>query len=1016
MTEDDILELDQSAPSTIDFLYEYICSQKAEPSLIRKLVLERGLDVNLDISECLSLFELVCTKFDLETVKFCVEHGADLTRNDGRLAIVRPCVENKVDTVQYLIDQGVKLDYPGDVSPLMATCCYGCLDTAKILLENGAKLDDVDDHGKTALFWAAQYGHLDLVKLLLSASANREIQNESDLYVNSVNSLGASALLVSVHEGYLDIAKYLIENGADLKVVDFAGLGLMHMASKNGHEDLVEYLLQIGASACDLNLEGESPLHLACGAGHFEIVKLLVESGGVDLNTKTEDKQTPLMHACTTGQHGIVQYLLEKGADISCIDAFGHSCLEKARYSGNAETVKLLLDFANRSDPKISFADLLKVSLEACENGDLEVLKNLVQIGGVDINAIEKSESDSNVRGSKLNLVQTAVVNGNADILEYLLDFGGVNLEVVDGVGNTLLHLAALLGYLDIVKLIVEKAGFDAIDRKNSDEGTPFNFACGKGHLDVAQYLLEKGADINEIDSYGCTSLHTSAAMGQLEVVKFLLSKGVDINPVSKSNATPLDMAIDRDRHAITTHLRELGGISLDERRKNDQQQSVQTKELKFTMNLNSAAGVDSFMYMTKYKMDPEKNKNIAIFIATLSGDLDQLKEIFEHPNSYDANTTDEDGITPIFWACKHGYMHIVKYLFEKGADIEHQNNYGSNPIRYACANGQLEVVKYAFEDLGIDDKSITPTGWTYLHFACQADQVDLIKYLIQRGADITAKDNNGATPIHIASGKESINVVRYILETYSSVCGVNDKDARGQTAIVYAVSKSDLQITKYLVEQGADVNVKFGSNFTVLHHCALNKFNELGKFLISSGADIHATLTNGYSPFTMAAVKDNLELVRYFLSIEPLSVLSCGMLTDILIDITKEGNLEMLKILAEHGADLTAVKTADFPHLSLIHLAVIKEHLALVEYLLENKYSKFNVDMLDDRNITALMFASFVGNLPIAKLLIEHGANKYLRDIEYKTASQVAKENNHPHIVRYLDGGGKTKTCFFCF
>ncbi len=78
----------------------------------------------------------------------------------------------------------------------------------------------------------------------------------------------------------------------------------------------------------------------------------------------------------------------------------------------------------------------------------------------------------------------------------------------------------------------------------------------------------------------------------------------------------------------------------------------------------------------------------------------------------------------------------------------------------------------------------------------------------------------------------------------------------------------------------------------------------------------------------------------------------------------------------------------------------------------IENKTFNFNVDGVNDQGITPLMFACVVGDLPIVKLLIEHGANKHLRN---NLPSKIAKKFNHPHIVRYLDGE-KTNSCFFCF
>lgn len=109
MTEEDILNLDQNDPSINAFLFAYICEKKDQPSLIIKMVKEKGLNVNLEVGGGISLFELSCSKFDLEMVKFFVEHGADLSLRDGRVALGQACSASKLDTAQYLIDKGIKI-------------------------------------------------------------------------------------------------------------------------------------------------------------------------------------------------------------------------------------------------------------------------------------------------------------------------------------------------------------------------------------------------------------------------------------------------------------------------------------------------------------------------------------------------------------------------------------------------------------------------------------------------------------------------------------------------------------------------------------------------------------------------------------------------------------------------------------------------------------------------------------------------------------------------------------------
>jgi len=112
-------------------------------------------------------------------------------------------------------------------------------------------------------------------------------------------------------------------------------------------------------------------------------------------------------------------------------------------------------------------------------------------------------------------------------------------------------------------------------------------------------------------------------------------------------------------------------------------------------------------------------NANMNIFEACEAGDLERVRELAR--GGVDVCRANDDGWTPMMFACKHGHLHIVQFLFQNGAkdDVRRPNNDGATPM------------------------------W----FACQEDHLDIVQFLFQNGAedDVRRPDNNGTTPMGVA-------------------------------------------------------------------------------------------------------------------------------------------------------------------------------------------------------------------------------------------------------------------------
>ena len=155
---------------------------------------------------------------------------------------------------------------------------------AKSECECGDYWDDDGGRPWTPLHFAAQNGHLEVVRLLLERGANVNAQNTDELWWRERR----TPLHFAAQNGHLDVVRLLLERGANVnaETSGVAGWTPLHFAAQNGHLEVVRVLLERGANVnAQTTLFWEdadarrTPLHYATKNGHLEVVRLLLERG-----------------------------------------------------------------------------------------------------------------------------------------------------------------------------------------------------------------------------------------------------------------------------------------------------------------------------------------------------------------------------------------------------------------------------------------------------------------------------------------------------------------------------------------------------------------------------------------------------------------------------------------------------------------------------------------------------------------------------------------------------------------
>lgn len=228
----------------------------------------------------------------------------------------------------------------------------------------------------------------------------------------------------------------------------------------------------------------------------------------------------------------------------------------------------------------------------------------------------------------------------------------------------------------------------------------------------------------------------------------------------------------------------------------------------------------------------------MSIFIAIKGNEIERLKTLLNKTN---INTPNEYGMTPLMYASKYNKINIVNYLLNNKADIriENKNQYNYTALEEACtSNNNLEIVKILL-DIGADINHKTLNRMTPIMIATNLGQNKIVEELINRGADVNVDANNDSTPFSIAINKGYIEIVKLIINAPNF--DINFLDINRNTPLMLATIKNNFEIVKILVEKGARINFTNNMNQTPLLYAKIsntnNQYDNIITFLEENGA-----------------------------------------------------------------------------------------------------------------------------------------------------------------------------------
>ena len=447
-------------------------------------------------------------------------------------------------------------------------------------------------------------------------------------------STATASLVTAVEAGDRTTAIALIKAHADVRLRDADGTTALHWAAHESDTELARLLIAAGADARAVNDYGATPLSAAAESGDARMIELLLQAGA-DVESANPEGQTALMAVARTGHIDAARILLRKGANPNAREHWGgQTALMWAAAQSQPQMIRFLIDHGAQVDLRATIRDWERRVTAEGRPKDME-------------------------HGGFTALLYAAREGCVACVRELVRSKADLNLADPDGV-------------------------------------TPLILALMNIHWDVARYLIEAGADVNQWDFYGRAPLYAA----------------VDMNTLPKGRHVDLPSLDDTTGLQVIQMLLDRGA------------------------NPNAQLKLRVPHRQIPYDRYTEPMLNIGatpLLRAAKAGDIPVVKLLLTHGALPDL--ANFNGDTPLMAAVGKGWI--------------------NSPTRGAFYNEQEALQVYALlRAAGADVNAHTHFNETPLHSAALRGWNEIVKRLVADGAKVDAADRNGLTPLDFAMGR----------------------------------------------------------------------------------------------------------------------------------------------------------------------------------------------------------------------------------------------------------------------
>ena len=736
---------------------------------------------------------------------------------------------------------------------------------------------------------------------------------------------------------------------------------------------------------------------------------------GADIDDDLQGTEfTALQEAVSEGHLGVAELLLANGAEVNARkEGAGPSALDLAARAKNAEIAAVLRAAEGRCFLEsgglceetvvagvcaagslgangLTQGELDAGMISAAEGGDADAVCEYLR-RGADVEA-EKS-------GDRRTALMIAAKEGYADVIELLLENGAdVNRRGGEAgpdkpsgrwsghldSNKTALLYASAHGHADIVRIMLDNgADVELGDDRNR---RPLWEAAFYGHQDVMGVLLDNGADVDGVDVWGVAPLHAPGPHYgypgdpewpyAAEVAEYLISRGANVNARDTWGRSPLDLYAGWNHPNAAAVVREAGGRCFVE--------SGPLCEVAVASDTVCTAGTLAADGKTQAQLDA------GLIAAVRADNLEDACEYLRRGANVGARETSVPSTehlrkTGLIIAAYYGQVEMAKLLLNNGADVDQVIS--DRSAQTGGYRGGIRALSYAFRD------------------------PEIVKLLLDRGADVNAQEENGRTALWEAAHWGFWKSVKLLLDRGANP---NLVDYLGASALYGGV------VGKRNVRAGPSGYVRF-TGWRGYDLTPLQSWPKVVSLLLAAGADVNAREGTensgylgypGYSSLDFAArqrYSDIAELLRgaggrCFVRTGPLCEVAVAAPEPVVSTVVASDTVCTAGSLSANGMTQAQLDAG------LISAARGNDLAGVCEYLRRGA----NVDAQESEwryyKRTALMIAAMDGNLELGKLLRRNGADVNLQVGNYNNSEDAHhyQGNRRMPALHYAAGAGR--------
>lgn len=312
----------------------HIASKDGHTAQLRQLLGDPSIDVNVRDEYGCTPLHVAVNANSARYLMRAKGIDYDAEDNAGRTALHCAVLKRRLDVVRVLLSKSVDKEWKDGLGKTALFYAQEC-PAAKFMLRYGTEVE-----AKTT----DQNNNTALIHLAwLGDKEGAEFYLDEGADLDARNDLGDTALIVSARRGNVDFVRWALQAHADVHARNHDSLTPLFVACEQGHSEVTTLLLEAGARHQMKCPSGWTPLAMAATRGHNDCVKALL-AYGADPNLGGHYGTTPAAEACYHGHPKMLKQFIEAGANIEATNSMGLTLLGIAAYRGQDDCVQLLVD------------------------------------------------------------------------------------------------------------------------------------------------------------------------------------------------------------------------------------------------------------------------------------------------------------------------------------------------------------------------------------------------------------------------------------------------------------------------------------------------------------------------------------------------------------------------------------------------------------------------------------------------------------------------------------------------